>query len=164
MTDTIRTMAADALVINRCIYCHSTEKPLSREHIIPAGLNGTWTLQRASCDRCRMITSAFETAVLRVVFLHARAGLGFRTNRGHPDSLPLLIDREGQWTEVEVPLAEYPAVILFPTFALPAELDTRTYAGGIAVNGQWAIQVAGPRADEVAKRLGTTSIRFTTSF
>jgi hypothetical protein len=155
---------AEATIVGRCIYCRSEKEPLTREHIIPAGLNGTWVLQRASCEVCRRISSAFETDVLRIVFLHARAGLGFRTTRGHPDTLPLLLERAGTFAEVEVPLAQYPAVILFPTFALPAELDNRAYSGGIDINGQVVIQVAGPSAKDVGRQLGAKSIRFTTTF
>lgn len=43
-----------------CIYCGKRDAPLGTEHAVPYGLNGPWTLLRASCDACAKITSRFE--------------------------------------------------------------------------------------------------------
>lgn len=65
--------------IGKCIYCGRTDGPLSREHIIPKGLNGEWTLIEASCEYCREITSRFERDFLKKAFGPARIALGMRS-------------------------------------------------------------------------------------
>jgi len=61
-------------------------------------------------------------------------------------------------------LDKYPAVILFPTFALPASLEKRDNIRGIDVNGLWTIQVSGPKVEQVAKELETKTLRFSPTF
>ena len=153
-----------ALKIGRCIYCGTSEGHLSREHIIPFGLNGTWVLQEASCKKCGRITSDFEKLVLRGVFLPARTGLRFRTRRKLPDVYSLQYERDGQFLDANVLIVDCPAVANFPTFAMPASLDGREYSSGIDVNGRWMIQVAGPKVEETAKKLKTKTLRFTSTF
>jgi hypothetical protein len=150
--------------IGECIYCRTHAGSLGREHMVAAGLNGPWVLHEATCGTCADITSAFEAHVLGPVFRLARAGLRLRMSE-RPASLPLLIDRgDGAFVQVEVPLEEYPAVVQFPEFLPPAHLDGRAYTGGIQPNGVRTIQVAGPPANEVARRLAAKRIRWTTNF
>jgi len=46
--------------IGACIYCGERDAPLSTEHAVPYGLNGPWTIQRASCALCAKITTALR--------------------------------------------------------------------------------------------------------
>lgn len=155
--------------IGRCIYCLTSQGPLKREHIIPHGLipegyTNSWVLQAASCEKCEGITSAFEGHILGAVWPAARSGLNLRTRRNKPDSHPLLIERDGIFEEVLVPVEEYPAVIMFPGFRPPAWQDGREYVSGVEVISQLNVQVAGPPLKEVAKRYGTKQIRFVANF
>jgi hypothetical protein len=54
--------------VGQCIYCDATEEPLGKEHAVPYGLNGPWTLLRASCRICADITHRFERDSLRGLF------------------------------------------------------------------------------------------------
>ena len=45
--------------IGRCIYCGATGD-LTREHIIPRSIGGTWVLSKASCSDCAAVTRDFE--------------------------------------------------------------------------------------------------------
>jgi hypothetical protein len=71
----------------------------------------------------------------------------------------LLIERNGTFEEVLVPVKEYPAVIMFPEFRPPARLDGREYVSGVEVISQLNVQVAGPPLKDVAKRYGVKQIR-----
>jgi hypothetical protein len=62
--------------IGRCIYCGATGD-LTREHIIPRSLGGTWVLGKASCTDCASITRDFEQRVAREMFGGMRSQLGF---------------------------------------------------------------------------------------
>jgi hypothetical protein len=68
--------------VGRCIYCRSTEPPLTIEHIIADGLGGTDILRAASCEECREKTRRFEEAVLRgpIWALRRMQGVGSRVS------------------------------------------------------------------------------------
>jgi hypothetical protein len=82
--------------VGQCIYCGTSEGKLSDEHIIPYGLNGDFVLRKASCAACATITSRFERDVLRNLFPAARAALGYKTRRKHPETFPAKIRRDGK--------------------------------------------------------------------
>ncbi len=132
--------------------------------MIAAGLNGPWVLQQATCRPCADITSAFEGHVLGPGFRLARAGLKMRMGE-RPTTLPLWVDRgSGEYAQIYLPVEEYPAVVQFPEFLPPACMDGRIHSGGIQLNGIRTIQVAGPPAQDVGRRLGATRMRWTTTF
>lgn len=118
------------ITIGRCIYCGTTQGRLTREHVIPYGLNGELVLEQASCDACARITSAFEETVLKRMLGPVRAALGFRTRRKkkRPTVLPVQIDRGWGWQTEDVALLDYPAVIALPGFPMPAVLTGRPLA------------------------------------
>lgn len=75
------------LNVGACIYCGDTNPPLTREHILPrglggnqapTGLNAALVLQKATCERCRLITSKIEDECLRRMMDYARARLGLK--------------------------------------------------------------------------------------
>jgi hypothetical protein len=139
--------------VGRCIYCPATHD-LTREHIVPEGLNGEWTLLEASCPGCRDITSRFELNVLRKAFGAARASLGLRTKhpKRRPTALPLRVKRGGTTTDVLVTIAEHPTVINLPVFPPPG--SSPPSKGAMQMTSQlWLKQVAGPPLVEVLPRI-----------
>ena len=104
--------------VNQCIYCRTTEKPLTDEHTIAYGLNGTLVLQKASCLDCNNITSLFEGKVLRGFTREARIALGMRTRRRDkvPKTFPLGIVKDGRETITHVPANEQFVVLPLPLF------------------------------------------------
>jgi hypothetical protein len=153
-----------AIKVGKCIYCHTTEGPLRREHLIAAGLSGIWTLQEATCGDCADITGAFEGHVLGPVLSRVRAGLNMKSRRGHPKMLPLQIDRgDGKYVSVDVPVIDYPALMQLPEFLPPAYFG-REYKGGIDPCGVPTIQAAGPPAEMLARQIGIKRIQVTTTF
>ena len=63
----------------RCIYCGTSQPPLSREHIIPLSLGGNLLIPKASCKVCaKIINSEIETPIA-----HHEWGL-FRSKRTFP--------------------------------------------------------------------------------
>jgi hypothetical protein len=127
---------APAPRIGSCIYCYSTTPPLSREHIIPYGLGGTWVLLDASCEKCATITGDFERDVMRRALLTARTVLNLptRNRKGRPTSLPLCVDQGEGAEDLLVPSQDHPGIAVLPVFPPPARiLRNRSYSGGIAL-------------------------------
>jgi hypothetical protein len=139
--------------IGECIYCGATDKPLDREHAIPYGLNGPWTLLRATCRDCADITHRFERDVLRSMLSAVRAVFAMQTRRKHerPAHLPLVFETAGVQSVVHVPLGEFPLYLpclrLAPptlAFGQPAA-DTLPMELGL-------MHVAGPTFEDVSAR------------
>jgi hypothetical protein len=119
--------------IGHCIYCMRDDVSLSREHIIPYGLNGELTLLRASCKECQDVTSAIETDVLRNMFGTARIALDMRSRNAalRPTNLPLTVTRGHQKETIQIPAERFPAIMVFPIFPPPAHLSGDPYTSGI---------------------------------
>jgi hypothetical protein len=83
--------------IGECIYCGKSDVPLRTEHAVPYGLNGPWTLLRASCDVCAKITSRFEHGAMRQLWPDVRNALAMQSRRRDKRSatLPLVTQRDG---------------------------------------------------------------------
>jgi hypothetical protein len=156
--------------VDRCIYCGKDGPGLTNEHVIPMGLlpknEPGLVLRDASCKDCRDITSGFERAVLRRLWLPARAGLGLRSyrKRNIPRVYPLTIVRNGRDENVLLPLGEYPATLQLLEYEPPVHLTHKPYAAGINVNGNVLIQVAGPRLNEVLMNHGSLTAKISATF
>jgi hypothetical protein len=104
--------------VGRCVYCRSTDGPLSREHIIARGLGGRLVLPEASCETCREITSKIERTCLRAILGNVRVHLAYPT--GHPKERPQELRLEAIVAgKVEVqyrPVNEHPAAIFLFAF------------------------------------------------
>ncbi len=121
----------------KCIYCDKTDIKLSREHIVPRSLGGTWILLDASCEDCRDITSKFEQSVAREMYIVLRTKNNFYT--GHPENRPeyfeVTIEKSDESQErIEIHQSKYPT--LYPVLYLPppgilsnAELSDMSPAG-----------------------------------
>lgn len=155
----------------RCIYCGKTNVNLSDEHVIPMGLlpkaHPGLVLDNASCRDCCNITSDFERAILRKLWLPARAGLGLRSYRKRkiPREYPLTIVKNGQAEEVLLPLDEFPATLQLLEYQPPVHLTKNpSYSSGINVNGNVLVQVAGPKLIDVLKKHGSLTARISATF
>ena len=104
--------------VGECIYCGSHAGDLTDEHVIPAGLGGTWVLPSASCSACAIVTSRFEGQVLRGVLSAPRAALDMFTRRPmqRPETLPLSVNG----VEMQVARDAYPTNLSLPEFDQPA--------------------------------------------
>lgn len=147
-------------VAEACIYCGSTERERTREHIIAYALGGDVTIPKGSCRSCQRITHKFETAVLRgpmqmVRFIH---DLPSRTKHHDvPKAVPLLVTIDEEERIIEVPRNEAPILLAFPTFEEPTylagiESPIRMNAGIVTVN-------FGVALEDVAKRLKAKNIK-----
>lgn len=137
--------------VGRCIYCGAAAD-LSREHIVPEGLNGEWTLHKASCPRCRDVTSRFETDVLKNAFGCVRVSLNMRTKHpeNRPRQLPVRVKRGRAECDLFIDVADYPTIMNSPVFDPPGSVPIAQ--GGMRIrreNGVWIRQVAGPPLAEV---------------
>jgi len=139
--------------VGQCIYCDTSEEPLGKEHAVPYGLNGPWTLLRASCRRCADITHRFERDSLRGLFPAIRAVLGMQTRRPskRPRILPLVLESRGVQRTVQVPLTDFP--LYLPTLRLPqpGAVTGDFMAQGVSVKMDF-IHVAGPSFAAVSHR------------
>jgi hypothetical protein len=72
--------------IGRCIYCgrDGRVERLTREHVIPKGLNGSVIFSGASCESCRVLTARFEEEVLRSEYKIYRAVANWPMTRREP--------------------------------------------------------------------------------
>lgn len=108
-----------------CIYCGS-RVGLSREHILAYALGGTPTIPRGSCEQCRKITHAFETAVLRGPMRMVRCIQGMPSGTRHkdvPKTIPVKITINGNEVNIDAPRDEAPILLHFPIFEPPGYLD-----------------------------------------
>jgi hypothetical protein len=114
-------------MVGRCIYCGSIEPPLTNEHYIPQGLNGTEYLGDASCEDCRKKTHAFETKVLRSMMwpIRRHVGAGGKRKKQQPEKIPTWItDESGNRVRAHLHHDEIPAKAVLPAFNYPPEILT----------------------------------------
>jgi hypothetical protein len=111
---------------NECIYCGS-QSDLSREHVLPYALGGTVTIPRGSCERCRNITHAFETAVLRGPMQMVRYIQNSPSRSKHRDvplTIPVKLTLDGREVLIDTPRGEAPILLPFPVFGTPDYLKS----------------------------------------
>lgn len=145
----------------RCIYC-GAQDDLTDEHVVPYALGGTLVLPEASCKPCAKITSAFERRVLRGFMFAGRtvAGLPTRRPKDRPKSLSIEIEGPNGFESVELPIAEYPAVLQLPLLPPPRFLTGQPARNGVDLCGLETIAF-GNDPKEVARTLKATIFRYT---
>ena len=150
-------IATNSPDIGECIYCGSRAEPLSREHAVPYGLNGPWTLLRASCSSCAIITHKFERDSLRDLWLPIRAVLQLNTRRpqDRPRALPLILESNGIRRTIDVPIAEFPGYLPIPVFPPPGIVVGRSREERVDPTFQFQ-HVRGPTFETVAARFPGT--------
>lgn len=145
--------------IGKCIYCGTTEGELSEEHITLFGLSGLLILLHASCERCRDITSALETTILRHQMFAARAALDTRTRhkKERQKPQPMLIEKDGEIITIRAMWQDQWKVIQLPIFPLPAHIDHRPYTSGIESTSMDQFELS-EKGEEVAKKHGADKV------
>jgi hypothetical protein len=100
----------------RCIYCGSDDTTqLSKEHIIPIGLQNGAILRKASCESCRRITERVETMCLRKALLPYRWHAGFVSHKKQiPKTIPLGIRFDRNPHIHHIPIDHHPDCLLLP--------------------------------------------------
>lgn len=128
--------------VGRCIYCFKQAEGLSKEHIIPYGLNGHLILPAASCKQCAAVTSKIEFELLRGEMHQVRAALSFPTRRkkGKPKSFNLFVTRNGIEEAIDVPISDHLLFLPLPLYRDAAFVKPYDYQKGIALIGMQTIQ------------------------
>lgn len=148
-------VGANARHVGECIYCGVTDEPLDKEHAVPYGLNGPWTLLCASCHACSNLTHRFERDTLRGLLSAVRPVLKMqsRTRKHRPRTLPLVVESRGIDKTIHVSLEDFPLYLPTPMMAPPGRITGAPLSLDVKADLQF-IHVAGPSFEEVAKRLG----------
>lgn len=99
----------------KCIYCGNSDEKLTKEHIVPRGLGGTYTIPSASCRKCQKITSQVEYSILRNTYLPLRTKANFPT--GHKNNRPksfkaTIIKTDGSSQNIEISTSKYPTLYI----------------------------------------------------
>lgn len=149
------SIPTNARDVGECIYCGFVGDSLSKEHAIPYGLNGPWTLLRASCPRCADITHRFERDTLRGLLPAIRTVLAMETRRRkrRPASIPLVLESDGVKNTVQVSPTEFPLYLPTPLFPPPGILTGTPPSPKISVEISF-LHIAGPSFEEVGRRYG----------
>lgn len=145
--------------VNRCIYCGSTGQ-LSKEHILPFGLNGSSTLLKASCSRCAKITGEIERKLLRGEFQPVRIYRELKSRKKYKNSKKeanLTLKYGDQEKTISVQLSSYPIILHFPVFDMPAVLSNKFLQAPINLKGIVSISY-GPKPEEVMLKYNATGI------
>ena len=127
--------------VGRCIYCGSDggQDGLSEEHIIPLSLGGVAVLPEASCASCRDKTSEVERHCARDMFGVLRIKGGYPTRRPaqRPTKLPIVFRLDGQEAAIDVPIDQYPDILVMPHFPQPGMLRgaalSTSWEGGVII-------------------------------
>jgi hypothetical protein len=117
--------------VGHCIYCHTTNGPLTDEHIIPFALNGRIVLPQSSCETCRRKTASFEAICTKNnsgIFFPLRAKLKMHSRRR--STLAERIDafvlgRDGQGRVESVEVDDLPAAIIAWTLPYAGIIEGR---------------------------------------
>jgi hypothetical protein len=107
--------------VGRCIYCDSSSRVLTREHIVPYGLGGDKTLLDAVCKPCAAATTSIEGYFLNNFLKGPRALLRMPSRKGHPKNLTI----ETPTTRVSLPIKIYPSIMFLPIMSPPGFLTGR---------------------------------------
>lgn len=148
--------------IGRCIYCGSADN-LSKEHIVPYGLNGQWLLLKASCQSCQNITSVFEGNALRKQFLLARSVLKLPTYTpgNRPTQFIFVGEKDGQKVTCTLPVDKCPIFFQMLHLKKPAYIADYNYEKGINVIGS-SLHAKNPK--RILEAMAMDTINWPTTF
>jgi hypothetical protein len=110
--------------IGKCIYCGSTDGPLSDEHAIPFALGGSQILRKASCEECREITRKIEEINLKGIksnfgVFRVVAGFPTRKRKERPTHAPASIKTRLGTKRISMPIKDHPVLLAVPEFGEP---------------------------------------------
>ena len=146
---------SNARDIGKCIYCGLVADNLSREHAVPYGLNGPWTLLRASCTTCAGVTHRFERDTLRGLLPTIRSVLAMQTRHpeNRPQNFPLVVETVGVQNTIHVLPTEFPLYLPTPVFPQPGVLTGASFSPDIPFELNF-LHIAGPSFEKVALQHG----------
>jgi hypothetical protein len=130
------------MLAGQCIYCGSTAK-LTKEHIIPYALGGTWVQPKASCAECAKVTTTFEGQFCRTILgpLRMLYNMPTRRPKDRPRHLALKVKypHSIDWEVAYVDRKICPFLIALPLYPLPHALTgvESEEAGGSAAKRFW---------------------------
>ena len=127
-----------------CIYC-GKKQDLSREHIIPLGLDGGFILPEATCQQCRDITGKFEQHCLRDLFGLIRQYMQIDSNRHKKDRKKFYVKKivGSHVHKVEAAGPQLPSYIVLPLLWTPSTLLTnRVEKVPLVINGHSVYHVS----------------------
>jgi hypothetical protein len=108
--------------MGKCVYCGSETPPLTKEHIVPRGLNGHLYLDEASCEDCRKITAEFEREVQNKMFWLLRYDRNIRGLKDKHPEIPIkAFLNDGSVGRTKAPSEAIPLGAYFPIFG-PAKM------------------------------------------
>ncbi len=108
--------------IGKCVYCGDDRSRLTKEHIVPRGLNGHVYLDEASCEVCRKETAEFEREVQNKMFWLLRYDRNIRGLKDKYQKIPFkAFLSDGSTSVVKAPSEAIPLGAYFPIFG-PARL------------------------------------------
>ncbi|HBS36329.1 MAG TPA: hypothetical protein DEA50_14830, partial [Parvularcula sp.] len=112
----------------RCIYCNASDEngPLTSEHVVPFFLGGNLEIDEASCRDCQKITTKIEGHCAYKVFHQYRHGVGIKSRRSIPQSIPVIFHTNAGPSVRQVPLGDQPQIMTLPIFPEPGMLEGRT--------------------------------------
>lgn len=134
--------------IGKCIYCDSTQPPLTREHVLPQGLGGNdapvgaheaLVLQKATCEGCREITRKFEDSCLGSNFGLTRYREGLRRK----DRLKHTVRARQEGKAIDAWIEDLLAIIAVPVIGHATIFDNN-YSGGMPVADIRFVRTHGP--------------------
>lgn len=106
--------------VDHCIYCGISNVPLTDEHIIPRGLNGTVLLPKSTCKTHQDLTSGIEFALQKKgMFLHPRLLLAMRSykRKQQPSHIKMeFISANNLSFKKNVPVREAASMLVMPMF------------------------------------------------
>ncbi len=122
--------------IGQCIYCGDKTSPLSREHVLPKGLDGAnsprdfhdaLVLRNASCESCRKNTQTLELEVLRNTLDTARQVLGIKGKEQRGKRVTAHLESFDGTSEMrELDITDVPVGIVLPTFEKASIVESNT--------------------------------------
>lgn len=153
--------------VSRCIYCGATEHSPGRaklgdEHIIPEGLGGDLVLPEASCGGHEGLTSSVEQFCQKPMLGALRYQLGLPTKRpkDRPTTLPVRLLIGGTWQEKQIPVADYPLVLLVPYLPPPRMIVPPHIRDQITeLTFFWSVPSEAEARSKVMQRYGATDMR-----
>jgi HNH endonuclease len=112
------------LDVGECIYCGEKSSQLTREHVLPRALGGSWApnghpdaivLQRASCRACQDTTQAIENDCMRSMDV-ARKRLGMKSKDADETACGTGDRPDGSSEVVQLAWSQLPAIVTVPQF------------------------------------------------
>lgn len=154
-TMTFLPIPTNARDVGECIYCGLVDGSLEKEHAVPYGLNGPWTLLRASCPQCAKITHRFERDTIQGLLTTIRTVLAMQTRhpKKRPSTIPLLLESDGVKKTVQISPDKFPLYLPAPLLPPPGIMVGAPLSPEISVQLRFH-HVAGPSFEETGRRHG----------